>query len=271
MNKLVDLHLHTTASDGTLTSTELLREIEQTDIVEFAVTDHDRLSGTLEMQKLVNEKAGYVFHIGAEISTSNDGGEYHLTAYDFDPDSEELLAQLARNVSVRRTTDMQFIKDISGDYDVDVDEFNRYCADPSRGGWPSLNYLHDKKIAVSLLEYRGIYTGSGAKMVFDPPDRVISAVHSAGGWVCLAHPGGYYERIIREERQLDMWRDLGIDGIECYHSVDSTESIRRLHISYADRYDMYVTGGSDYHGAFAGRHLATPRVTSDMVRLPERQ
>ena len=267
MESLIDLHMHTAASDGTQTCEELLAELRLHGIREFAITDHDSTDSVSEMAKLLSVYTDLVFHPGVEFSVTLDGGEYHLTAYDFDLHDEGITGLLADNKAIRRNNDVELISDIAPRYGIDVEAFLTYRADPKRGGWESLNFLIDQAVVPDLLGYFRLYEECGRHMRFDHPERAISAVKAARGRICLAHPSGYNSRSLTTVKQLDLWRDLGIQGIECYNSTKDSEEQRALYLQYCRDKDLFITGGSDYHGTFAKRELGIPPLTPQMLRI----
>jgi predicted metal-dependent phosphoesterase TrpH len=268
MAGFVDLHIHTLVSDGTLNCAQLLEEIHAVGIGEFAITDHDRLGGTTEMAALLSGDRSLTFHNGVELSVSLAGREYHLTAYDFDPGDPALLGLLEDNLEIRRKCDIELIREVAEQSAIDVVEFKDYRYDRSRGGWNSLNYLIDRGVIADLAGFVEMRSRSRAPLAFDSPRRAIAAVHAAGGYICLAHPAGYRDYSVVTAEQLDTWKAFGIDGIECYAaSPDLTTARQRLYLAYCRENGLYITGGSDYHGAFGSGKLGVPPLTEGMLNL----
>ncbi len=270
----IDLHMHTTFSDGTDTPRELLDVLRKTGVTTFAVTDHDEICGSLAMERLLEEaedKEKFHFVRGVELSCKKQGVKCHLLGYDFDPENEQLLAQLS-DATARRESKMPLrIRYLEETYGIVLTEEERQWLDSlHRAGRPHLaKILVDRGAASSI--------NDGIVRMINPcktpssrleADEAIAAVHAAGGIVSWAHPlGGEGEVHLPKEEfeaRLKMLKGYGIDALECYYSRYSIEEIRYLK-AVAERENLAVSGGSDYHGTIKTIDVGT--VCSEEIRV----
>ena len=246
---MIDLHLHTTASDGRLTPTELVRRAAACGVRTLAVTDHDTTDGLAEAAAEAR-RLGVVLERGIEITAVENGRDIHMLGYFFDP----LEKGFARFLVGQRETRITRIADMAArlaqlGLPVDVD--------------PLLNDArtrNNKSIGRPALAQAMIAAGYVAttREAFDTwlaqgrpafverpgpsPEAVIDTLHRAGGIASLAHPG----RTKIDER-IAALRDAGLDAIEAYHS-DHDDTTVEGYLAMARRLDLLVSGGSDFHG-----------------------
>jgi len=171
-----DLHMHTRASDGTLTPKELLKEIVEKDIKLFSVTDHDSIGSLEEMQDLT-EGMDIKFIPGVEVSSIINGEQFHILAYNFDKNNKELMSLIENNDRLLQEKDDNSIKQlIDAGYDIDFEDYLAYEHDPSKGGWKTLNFLIDRGICKNIDEFfNKIFVGERALKYpdFPHPKEVI--------------------------------------------------------------------------------------------------
>jgi 3',5'-nucleoside bisphosphate phosphatase len=268
MNIRADLHLHTTASDGRWTPEQLINEIRRAGIGLFAVTDHDSLDSLAQTGQLVRG-SGLRFLPGVELSARLNGHGYHLLAYGFDPDDQNLVALVeANNARLAASGDQAVRMLAQRGYPISLDDYSDYIWDRRRGGWKALNFLIDRGICRDVHSYFGeTFAGelSHPQPEFPAPEEVIAVARQAGGVVILAHPGVLFYNGI-DTRRLDALVDMGIEGIECY-SFHHDEAAARHFLAYSRSRNLLVTGGSDCHGGFAGRPLGMPPIYASALRL----
>ncbi|MGN0298118.1 MAG: PHP domain-containing protein [Lachnospiraceae bacterium] len=249
---MIDLHVHSTASDGTLTPTELVQEAIRCGLHAIALTDHDTVDGIEEM---LAAAANYHFTVipGIEISALENHREIHILGYGIDWKNSVLLEQLAKALAVRTNRNRQMIAKMH-DAGFDIDEKQIAERFPNT----IVTRMH---FARFLLEKGYIETPSDAfKKYFNPgkpffmekkemePKQAIEAIHAAGGLAVLAHPNLYKKD---EEQQRILLADLkgnGLDGIEAIYSLNTPEE-EKLTRKLAMEFDLFITGGSDFHGA----------------------
>ncbi len=262
----VDLHIHSCASDGTLTAEEIIDACIEKDITLFSVTDHNSIANNAEIRRIIKSKEiSYIQ--GLEITSTLRGRDFHITVYDFDETNKELIELLRKYTQdIERNFCNEFIEGFSKQIpQLNLEEFNAYSYDLKRGGIKLLNYLMDKKAVNNLDEYFLLASDFISRFrIFPPPHEVIDIAKKAGGYPFLAHPPYYYDTF--SEKELARWCEWGIAGIECY-SPYFREGENESYIDFCKKNDLLISGGSDYHGTFTERKLGSQRITPDMINL----
>ena len=265
----VDLHIHTTASDGSWTPRELIGQIVQAGIGLFAVTDHDSTESLAETERLAAE-AGLQLIPGVEICSTLLGQQFHILGYGIDPLSPALRRLLSHNIELMEQADEDSIRKLLAQgLPIDYQEYRDYRHDPARGGWKSLSYLTDKGLCANVNEFFAkLFTAERGITFpeFPPPRDVIDTIHAAGGQAVLAHPGSVFHGTQLEET-LAYFAGEAIDGVECYHPSHDT-MVSQLAFAWCERHGLLATGGSDCHGAFVPeRRLGQPELRLEQLRL----
>lgn len=265
----VDLHIHTTASDGTWTPALTVAAVKEAGIGLFAVTDHDTAANVVATGRLA-AAAGLDFLPGVEISTTQAGQLFHILGYGVDPAAGELERILAANTALMEEVDHDSIRKlVAAGLPVDYDEFCAYRHDPARGGWKSLSYLIDKGLCRGVGDFFSeLFTAERGIVfpAFAPPAAAIAAIKAAGGVAVLAHPGSDFHGPALEET-LDYFAGEAIDGVECFHPGHDAATTGRA-VAWCDRHRLLITGGSDCHGGFvAHRRLGRPAIRLSDLRL----
>ena len=265
-----DLHIHTTASDGTWTPAELVAQVRRAGIQAFAVTDHDSIFNVEETSRLAAE-VGLHFIRGAEICSTKEDLSIHILGYGIDLHNKRLLELLHHNEALLEKKDVDSIAMLEREgWDVSQAEFARYTYDRRRGGWRALAYLIDKGLCTGVNDFfQRIFTEEHdlGFPVFPSVTEVCSTIHQAGGVALCAHAAsGFHGPGL--ERVLDALRSEPLDGFECYHSGHDAEGTARL-VRHCKKHGWLISGGSDCHGAFVpGRFLGKPDVDTSMLNLP---
>ena len=265
-----DLHIHTTASDGTWTPAELIEEVQKAGLGLIAVTDHDSVANVAEAGRLAAE-AGIRLLPGAEICSTKENLSFHILGYGIDIANKPLLELMQHNEALLEQKDVDSIHLLARDgWAVDEAEFARYTYDRRRGGWRALAYLIDKGLCTGVGDFfQRIFTPEHdlGFPTFPSIAEVISTIHGAGGVALCAHAAsGFHGPGL--EQVMDMLRVEKFDGFECYHSNHSEEGTQRL-LRHCRKHGLFISGGSDCHGTFVpSRCLGNPAVTTDMLNLP---
>jgi len=272
---LIDLHLHTTASDGTLAPAALVERAAEAGITVLSVTDHDTVAG-LAASREAAESLGMRLIDGIEITAVEGARDVHMLAYFFDPGSSALLAFLARQRSdrVRRVEEMGArLKDLgapidpSALLDIVTSESGRSVGRPqvadalvAAGHAVSRDDAFDRLLGDECPAYvprRGT-----------APADVIALVREAGGIVSLAHP-----LLLGNDAIIPRLAAEGLSAIEVCHS-DHDGAVERHYRALAASLGLAVSGGSDYHGDAAHRTATIGVVTlppEDLARLEARR
>ncbi|MFF6902943.1 MULTISPECIES: PHP domain-containing protein [Streptomyces] len=269
----IDLHSHSTASDGTDTPAELVRNAAAAGLDVVALTDHDTTRGHAEAIAAAPE--GLTVVPGAELSCRLDGIGLHMLAYLFDPEEPALLAEreLVRDDRVPRARAMVEKLQLLG-VPVTWEQVARIAGDGSVGR---------PHVAEALVELGVVPDVSGAfttewiadggrahveKHELDPADA-IRLVKAAGGVTVLAHPAAVKRGRVVPESALAALAEAGLDGIEVDH-MDHDEPTRARLRGLAKELGLLVTGSSDYHGSRKtcrlGEYTTDPEIYGEITR-----
>lgn len=275
MSSRIDLHVHTTYSDGSETPEEILRKAEEVGLAAVAFTDHDTVEGIRSLP----EGSGPVEVIpGVELSVMEaEQTEIHILGYFVDTQQDEFLGALRRMADHRIQRGAGIVDKINGmlsrdglqtlDFSVIRQEIPDVVGRPhiarhlvTRGYVPSLEEAFSRYLVPCNLP----------KSPLTPEDG-IKLIHRAGGMAVLAHPaklqlpgGEPFDAFVGR------LAESGLDGMEVYYarySREETENLRRI----AERWGLALTGGSDYHGANKAVELGTPPLALALLeKLRER-
>ncbi|WP_031014198.1 PHP domain-containing protein [Streptomyces sp. NRRL F-5727] len=269
----IDLHSHSTASDGTDTPAELVRNAAAAGLDVVALTDHDTTRGHAEAIAAAPE--GLTVVPGAELSCRLDGIGLHMLAYLFDPEEPALLAEreLVRDDRVPRARAMVGRLQELG-VPVTWEQVARIAGDGSVGR---------PHVAEALVELGVVPDVSGAftaewiadggrahveKHELDPADA-IRLVKAAGGVTVLAHPAAVKRGQVVPESAIAALAAAGLDGIEVDH-MDHDEPTRARLRGLAKELGLLVTGSSDYHGSRKtcrlGEYTTDPEIYGEITR-----
>ncbi len=263
---LVDLHIHTNASDGTWDRHELIEKLLESNIDLFSITDHDSIENS---KAIIDELEGYnlKYTIGVEISCTYMNKTYHVTAYSFDASDISLLQLLEENRRVWDDSNASMVRLLEADNPrVDYSKYKNYQYERNRGGCKSLNFLLDLGLVKDSPEHYSLLEKLGNSLVYKDPETIISTVKKAQGIPFLAHPNAYFHCISLPTQQLKKWIDFGVSGIECYSSFPGVVKSED-YVSFCRKNNLLISGGSDCHGTFLSRKLGNPRITSDMLNM----
>lgn len=184
MSVRADLHIHTTASDGTWTPAELIAEAQKQQLGLIAVTDHDSVANVAEAMTLA-ATAGITVLPAAEICSTKEDLSFHILGYGIDIHNKQLLELMQHNEALLEQKDVDSIHLLARDgWPVDEAEFARYTYDRRRGGWRALAYLIDKGLCTGVGDFfKRIFTPEHdlGFPEFPPISEVITAIHAAGG------------------------------------------------------------------------------------------
>ena len=256
---MIDLHVHTTASDGRSSPEELVTEVVGAGIRTVAVTDHDTTEA-IEAVSVAAEPHGLEVVPGIEITAVDDGRDIHVLGYFVDTAHDDLAQFLSRQREDRRRRLFEIIAVLDRlGVPIDTAPLMAAAAGHRSVGRPLVaaalveaGHVRDIGDAFDqfLAEGRPAFV---ARRGASPTD-VIGQIHGAGGLASLAHPG----KTDVDTRIAALARS-GLDAIEVFHPDHDEETGSRYRRMARDL-DLLVTGGSDYHGPRSGRDQALGRV-----------
>jgi predicted metal-dependent phosphoesterase TrpH len=250
----IDLHTHSTCSDGSDSPDEVIARAQFAGASAIALTDHDTIEGLGAARKAA-EHHGIELVNGIEISAEFSPGTMHILGYCIDAASESLLSELEslREARARRNPEIaRRLQDLR--VDIQYEEVAALAGGNVVGRPHFAQKLVDKGYVTSIQEAFDKYLAKGRPAYVEKtrlsPPKAIDVIHAAGGVAVLAHP---YQLGCRSEEQLhtvvDELVDSGLDGIEAIYSRHRPPDRLRYAELAASR-GLVITGGSDYHGTY---------------------
>ncbi len=249
--KTVDLHTHSTASDGSVAPKELVAMAARQGLSAIAVTDHDTLSGIDEALEAA-EHFGIEVIPGVEISCVWQEKELHMLGFYIDHKNPALNRFLAEAVEKRAERNRSMLAAFQADgFDLTMEDLT--CGYPET----TITRAHFARALLSHGYVSSIdqafkkYLNPGRPYYRDrekvSPEESIAAIRAAGGFPVLAHPCQYKLGWAKTEELIALLKEAGLRGLECFHSSNNQEESRKLR-SLAMKYGLAPTGGSDFHG-----------------------
>jgi predicted metal-dependent phosphoesterase TrpH len=246
---LIDLHMHTTASDGRLSPADLVSRVHAAGLSVISVTDHDTVAG-LAAVRTAADAHGIELVDGIEVTAVHQGRDVHMLGYFINPHdavfNDFLAAQRRRRVHrVRLIGDR--LASLGAPINVDALLDQAAHTPGTSVGRPVIGRaLVAAGYVASVQEAFDRFLGAG-QPAFVPrtgesPADVVHRIHAAGGLAAMAHPG-----VTRQPAVMASLVGAGLDAIEVYHSDHSPDMQREL-LAYAHEHGLLVTGGSDFHG-----------------------
>lgn len=272
----IDLHIHSTISDGTMSPSEIVAFAARKGLSAIAITDHDSVDGVGEAIDKGKE-LGVEVVAGVELSVRYKKGSAHLLGYLFDYESVALHQALSRLQEGRVVRNKEIISRLNKlGIAMQYAELEK-IAGPGECGRPHIaRLLINKNVVRTMDEAFEKYLGHGAKayasrFIYDAAEA-IALLKDAGGVSVLAHP-------FQLGRQVDLFRelllemvDMGLDGIEVYYP-SHTRQFRKQLMVFAKQHGLLLTGGSDFHGSIrpgtslaGGKNVSVPEHLLDIMK-----
>lgn len=247
----IDLHLHTTHSDGSLPPADVLTLAGKTGVTALAITDHDIVDGIPEAMD-VGERLGIEVIPGVEISSRYGDGELHILGYFIDWKDAELNRRLATLRNSRHDRNPRIIEKLNElGLAVTYDEVRALAGTESVGRPHIARALMSKGYVASAKEAFDRYLSEGAAAYvprdLPAPAEAITWIRAARGVAVLAHPTWVKESAEGLYRLCDKLKGEGLGGIEVHYSTHTAQQTAE-YLNIAKRLDLLVTGGSDFHG-----------------------
>lgn len=247
----IDLHTHSTVSDGTESPAELVRAGVEAGLGTLAITDHDSTAGWQEAFDTA-KGTGLTIIPGMELSTRHGLKSVHMLAYLVDPEHAGLREETLRIREARLTRAESIVARLAADYDI---SWADVVAQTTHGATVGRPHIADALVArgASLdrsAAFRDIlHPKFGYYEPHYAPDPLaaVALIRAAGGVPVIAHPGTRGAENVIIEKNLAALVDAGLFGLEIYHRENTPDAQERL-FEYAERFNLAVTGSSDYHG-----------------------
>lgn len=253
-NHVIDLHTHTRYSDGSATPEELIRLAASEGARAIAITDHDTINGLAEGRDAA-ARVGIEFINGIEISAEYSPGTLHILGYYIDARSPVLAEKLTQLKRARDDRNPEIARRLQSlGFDMSYDEVARLAGNEIVGRPHFARLMVERGYALSMKDAFDRFLAKGAAAYVEKsrlsPKDAIGLIHQSGGVAVLAHP---YQLKLETKDEIEHLvgelTDIGLDGIEAIYSRHS-DSERLEYSAMARRYNLLVTGGSDYHGSY---------------------
>jgi len=264
----IDLHTHSSVSDGTETPTELVKAAIEAGLSTVALTDHDSTAGWNEAFAAASG-TGLTIIPGMELSTNHGPASVHMLAYLFDALDGGIIAETAQIRDGRLHRAERIVEKISADYDITWDDVLAESSDGSTLGRPHIADALVRKGIVetrsaafeTILHWRGGYY---EKYYAPSPLEGVRMIVRAGGVPVLAHPATYGRYRPMDDAFIGQLADEGLFGLEVGHRDNTDEGKERL-LVLAKRFGLEVTGSSDYHGEGKPNRLAENTTSPEVL------
>lgn len=252
MRGKVDFHVHSNASDGSLSPREVVRKAGEEGLDVIAITDHDTTSGISDAVEAA-EEFGVMVIPGVEISIDFQPGTNHLCGYFIDIENDELKDNLQFVQNARSNRNPMIVQKLNAlGIDITMSEIVEQAGGDQIGRPHFAKVLVRKGYVKDTKEAFTKYLAKGAPCYMDKQrlsiKHAVKMIRNAGGVAVLAHPAELGFDTEKKYREYFRYaKDMGVGGIESYsshHSKDQNAVFRRL----ADELQMFSTGGSDFHG-----------------------
>jgi predicted metal-dependent phosphoesterase TrpH len=248
----IDLHVHSTASDGTMSPAEVVRYAKKKGLRAIAITDHDTIEG---LDEGMQEGQNIAFEVipGVELSVDAPAGTMHVLGYLIDHTQAELREKLRLLQEVRMERNMKMVEKLDA-LGIPI-ELSEVKDAPEHGQIGRPHFAHTlvkKGYARTLQDAFDRYLGKGKPAYVEKfrftPEEAMHFIAAAGGITVLAHPFTLNQPQSNEfEALIIALKDKGLDGIEVFYPEHS-EGQTKLYRSLAQKYGLIMTSGSDFHG-----------------------
>ena len=253
----IDLHVHSTASDGTLTPSEILALAVRLGLRAVAITDHDTLSGSISaLAKGIPYSLNFL--TGIEISAAAPHGYHmkgsiHILGYGIDPHHADLCTLLAELMTARENRNPKIIARLNElGMNLSMDELDRIVGGATAGRPHIAQLMVKKNMASSIDDAFDRFLGKNKPAYVDkyraPMDKAIGAINQAGGIAVLAHP---YLNDLRDPSEFENFlltlKSMGLAGIEAIYP-DHPQEVSDAYCRLARKHNLLITGGTDFHG-----------------------
>lgn len=250
--KFVDLHVHSNASDGTFTPSEVVALAVEKDLAAIALTDHDTIDGLSEAQAAAD---GLPIEIipGIELSCVYQGEEIHILGIYVDPTDRVFISETAALKEIRKKRNEEMIRRFqNAGISITLDEVMAGNPDTVITRAHFARVLLEKGYVKNMdqafkkyLDYSGPYCPRKEKIT---PEYAMKILTDCNASPVLAHPYQYHLGDKKIEELVCYLKDLGLQGLEVYHSSNNQYESGKLR-KLARKYDLFPTGGSDFHGS----------------------
>jgi predicted metal-dependent phosphoesterase TrpH len=247
----IDLHTHTTFSDGTDTPTELLVNAKAAGLDVVAIVDHDSTLGWDEAEAAAHD-TGVALVRGTEVSALYRGISVHLLCYLQNPEHSALLLQHEKVRDARVNRAQRMVEALTIDFGITWEDILEQTVEGTTIGRPHIadaivaaGHVPDRSAAFATM----LYPGSRYYVPHYAPDALdaIRTIRAAGGVAVFAHPGASDRGRVVSDSVIAEFAEAGLQGLEVFHRDNPIDQRERL-TGLARELNLFITGSSDYHG-----------------------
>ena len=269
----IDLHFHSSYSDGTMSPAELVALAQKNNLTGLALTDHDTIEGVKEF---LHECQHYKITglAGLEISSNHGSQPIHILGYDFDLNNNSFRQAIKQLQATRITRNKKIVKKLN-DLGITT-SYDEICdiAQIGQVGRPHFGqYLINKRLVKNMAQAFDNYLKMGRRAYVErqslSTQEAISMIKEANGLAILAHPCTIKGDENKLFKTLDDFVDMGLDGLEVFYPIHSKNLTSKLQ-TYCRTRKLAITGGSDFHGAVRpgtsiGGHKKNQRIPATIL------
>lgn len=251
--RYIDLHVHSSASDGSFTPEEVVTLAREAGLCSFALTDHDTVDGVSEALAKAAQYDDIEVIPGTELSCYYQTREIHIVGLFVDHENRDFLEALRIMEQARYERNLRMVRNfVNAGIPMSIEELQNGNPKAVITRAHFAGQLIEKGVCKNKQEAFDRYLGVGCPFYLPKPqvtpEHVLSLIRNAGGTAILAHPYSYHFTKAQVEAMLDELIPLGLDGMECYYSTYDEGETSELR-SIALHKHLLVSGGSDFHGA----------------------
>ena len=251
MDSYIDLHMHSTRSDGSFSPTQVVKRAAELGLSAISLTDHDSVNGVVEAQN-VGDEVGVEVIAGTELSAQAAGADVHILGYFVDPADPDLQACLQKFQSARLERAEKMVAKLNRmGAKIKMEQVLAKANNGAIGRPHVADVLVEEGFVFSNDQAFHKYLGYG-KPAYQPkftltPREAVDVIHAAGGLASLAHPILY-----KRDAMIPELIKQGLDGLEVMHIKQDRAAVRR-YSELAEKHGLVTTGGSDCHGDGRGQ------------------
>lgn len=251
-NKRIDLHTHSTESDGTLTPQELMQHAKECGLSAIALTDHDTING-IEKARPSAEALGLELVPGVELSTDYDGMEVHILGFYIDKKNPEFVSELKEFVDGRDKRNEKMVELLQKEgFDITMEALYQKNSGSVITRAHFARYLVEHGFVKDIKTVFDKYLGDDCRCYVPrkliTPYEAIRLIQLGGGLAFFAHPVLCHMNQDKLRYFVRSLKDAGLTGLEAIYSMNTPGDERNM-LKLAEEFDLLVSGGTDFHGA----------------------
>lgn len=249
---MIDMHVHSSASDGTFSPDALMEEAKRAGLCAMALTDHDTMDGTALAAETA-KKLDIEFVPGVELSTDYLGCEIHVLGYYVSKDHPELKSMMEQFRDFRSSRNERMVESLQKEgFTITMEDLKKRSPDSVLSRAHVAKYLVETGQVPDIPFVFANYIGEGCRCYIQRPKispvEAVNLIRSAGGLPVLAHPVMYKLSDVNLNQMIQEMKDAGMCGMEAIYSENTAKDEAHFR-ELAASFDLLVTGGSDFHGA----------------------